>query len=153
MSDFKVNTITNQDGSAGPQICGISTFSRKSGVQIPSGPADFRRLDGGGRGRGVIYAGYSDPVGNNPNINAVEIATKGNAVEFGTMSVARRGIGDAGAASATRGCAAGGYSSQNDNIIDFVTIQTTGNATDFGDLITPVQQLGAVSDIHGGLAQ
>ena len=151
MSEFKVNTITNQDGSAGPQICGISTFSRKSGVQIPSGPADFRRLDGGGRGRGVIYAGYSDPVGNNPNINAVEIATKGNAVEFGTMSVARRGIGDAGAASATRGCAAGGYSSQNDNIIDFVTISSLGGAFDFGDLTYKARTVSACSDSTRGI--
>ena len=151
MSDFRVNSITNQDGSAGPQICGISTFSRKSGVQIPSGPADFRRLDGGGRGRGVIYAGYSDPVGNNPNINAVEIATKGNAVEFGAMSVARRGIGDAGAASATRGCAAGGYSSQNDNIIDFVTISSLGGAFDFGDLSYKARTVSACSDSTRGI--
>ena len=48
MSEFRVNSITNQDGSAGPQVCGVSTFSGKSGVQIPSGSTDFRRLDGGG---------------------------------------------------------------------------------------------------------
>ena len=51
MSEFKVNSITNQDGSAGPQICGVSTFSGKSGFRVPSGSSDFRRLDGGGRGR------------------------------------------------------------------------------------------------------
>ena len=27
MSEFRVNSITNQDGSAGPQVCGVSTFS------------------------------------------------------------------------------------------------------------------------------
>ena len=58
MSEFRVNSITNQDGSAGkPQVCGVSTFSGKSGVQIPSGSSDFRRQDGGGRGRGV-FAGW-----------------------------------------------------------------------------------------------
>ena len=51
MSEFRVNSITNQDGSAGPQVCGVSTFSGKSGVQIPSGPTEFRRQDGRGRGR------------------------------------------------------------------------------------------------------
>ena len=56
MSEFKVNSITNQDGSAGPQVCGVSTFSGKSGVQIPSGPTEFRRQDGGGRGRGAADA-------------------------------------------------------------------------------------------------
>ena len=57
MSELRVNSITNQDGSAGPQVCGVSTFSGESGVQIPSGSSDFRRQDGRGRGRGVIYAG------------------------------------------------------------------------------------------------
>ena len=54
MSEFRVNSITNQDGSAGSQVCGVSTFSGKSGVQIPSGSSEFRRQDGVGRGRGLI---------------------------------------------------------------------------------------------------
>ena len=83
MSEFRVNSITNQDGSAGPQVCGVSTFSGKSGVQIPSGPTEFRRLDGGGRGRGVFAGGYN-PGGNN-TIEFIEIATTGNAVDFGDM--------------------------------------------------------------------
>ena len=49
MSEFKVNTITNRDGSHGPQICGITTFG-SSGMQLPSGPTEFR----GGRGRAVF---------------------------------------------------------------------------------------------------
>ena len=57
MSEFRVNSITNQDGSEGPQVCGVSTFSGKSGVQIPSGSSDFRRQDGGGRGRGLFGGG------------------------------------------------------------------------------------------------
>ena len=42
MSEFKINSITNQNGSAGPQICGVTTFSGKSGVQLPSGPTGSR---------------------------------------------------------------------------------------------------------------
>ena len=61
MSEFRVNSITNQDGSAGPQVCGVSTFSGKSGVQIPSDSSDFRRLDGGGRGRAIFSGGYEAP--------------------------------------------------------------------------------------------
>ena len=41
MSEFKVNAITNRDGSEGPQICGITTFG-SSGMQLPSGPTEFR---------------------------------------------------------------------------------------------------------------
>ena len=37
MSEFRVNSITNQNGSSGPTICGVTTFSSKSGIQMPSG--------------------------------------------------------------------------------------------------------------------
>ena len=57
MSDFKVNTITNRDGSYGPQVCGITTFTG-SAIQLPSGPSTFR----GRRGRGVISGGRNNPV-------------------------------------------------------------------------------------------
>ena len=45
MSEFRVNTITNRGGDHGPEICGITTFT-SSGLQLPSGPTEFR----GGRG-------------------------------------------------------------------------------------------------------
>ena len=35
--------------------------------------------------------------------------------------------------------------------MDYVTIQTTGDATDFGDLTTDRAWIGAASDVHGGL--
>ena len=54
----------------------------------------------------------------------------------------------------TRGIGMGGYngSSLVDNI-DFVTIASTGNASDFGDITTARRQLAAASDAHGGLSQ
>ena len=39
------------------------------------------------------------------------------------------------------------------NTIDFVTIATTGNAQDFGDLTSVRRFAAPVSDSHGGLAQ
>ena len=147
MSELRINNITDRVGSSGPIIAGVSTVTSTSHMVMPSGSTNMR----GGRGRGVIYAGYSAPVGNNPNLNTVEIATTGNAVEFGTMSVARRGIGDAGGASATRGFAAGGYSSNNDNTIDFVTISSLGGAFDFGDLSYKARTVSACSDSTRGI--
>ena len=56
-----------------------------------------------------------------------------------------------------RGVFAGGYMSPgiSKTSIDFVTIATTGNATDFGDLTKVVVEMGAgsTSDSHGGLAE
>ena len=50
MSEFKVDAITNRNGSHGPQICGITTFGG-SGVTIPSGGLS------GARGRGFLQEG------------------------------------------------------------------------------------------------
>ena len=88
MSEFRVNSITNRDGSAGPQVCGVSTFSGKSGVRIPSGLSDFRRQDGGGRGRGIFVGGETPNEVN--TINKIEIATTGNAIDFGNLLASRR---------------------------------------------------------------
>ena len=41
----------------------------------------------------------------------------------------------------------------SNNVLNFVTISTTGNAQDFGDLSVGRGYLSACSDSHGGLAQ
>ena len=42
MSDFRVDKISNRDGSSGTQIAGITTFSVTSGIVMPSGPTEMR---------------------------------------------------------------------------------------------------------------
>ena len=42
MSDFRIDKITNRDGSAGTQIAGISTFSGTSGMVMPGGSFEYR---------------------------------------------------------------------------------------------------------------
>ena len=42
MSEFRIDQITNQAGTAGPDIAGITTFSGSSGLLMPSGDT-FRR--------------------------------------------------------------------------------------------------------------
>ena len=131
MSEFRVNSITNQDGSAGPQVCGVSTFSGKSGIQIPSGSSDFRRQDGGGRGRGITGGGFVSPSSQNV-MDIIEIATTGDATDFGDLTVILRNI--ATCASSTRGTFAGGQSPSNSDVICFTTISSSGGANDFGNL-------------------
>ena len=50
-----------------------------------------------------------------------------------------------------RGIWAGGQTPSNVNTIDYVTIATTGNATDFGDLTAPYQSMGALADLTRGI--
>jgi len=153
MSEFRVNSITNQDGSAGPQVCGVSTFSGKSGVQIPSGSTDFRRQDGGGRGRGVIAGGYNYPSGEQSQLQLIEIATRGNATDFGDLKAIRYSGG--GCSSSTRGIYVGGRKESPftlDTDIQFITMASQGGANDFGDISFFGTGLRAVSNNTRGLA-
>ena len=187
MSDFRIDKITNRDGSAGTQIAGISTFSGTSGMIIPGGPTEYR----GGRGRGFFGSGATPS--NTRNLDMIEIATTGNGTDWGDDSVDGRQEGNASFASSTRGIWAGGYvggaisgivyttmsslggvsnfgnlssgrysnagagdktrgisfggktapSGPHENLIDYVTIASTGDGTDFGDLTEGVSFVGS----------
>ena len=84
--------------------------------------------------RGIIGGGYGPS--NSNVIDYVTISSTGNALDFGDLTQARRSI--AGLASPTRGCLAGGYqqpdTTTETSAIDYLTIASTGNAIDFGDL-------------------
>ena len=82
----------------------------------------------------------------------VTIATLGNAVDFGDLTVVRRLCGCV--TSPTRLCTAGGRTADptNSNVIDYVQIMTTGNAVDFGDLTNGIfGNVSGNSNGHGGL--
>jgi len=150
MSEFRVNSITNQDGSAGPQVCGVSTFSGKSGVQIPSGSSDFRRHDGGGRGRGLIGGRY--PATPYKTLDFIEIATTGNSQDFGELANEHSFCACFG--SNTRAVFAGGYTANTAYIseISAVTIASQGGSFDYGDLRQSIKQNTGASDRTRGLS-
>ena len=129
MSDFRIDKITNRDGSAGTQIAGISTFSGTSGMQLPVGPTEYR----GGRGRGVVAGGRD---ASNPAVDTmdkIEIATAGNAVDFGNLTIAGRDY-PSGCGSPTRGIFFAGSEPGFRNVIDYVIMSSSGGASDFGDM-------------------
>ena len=81
-------------------------------------------------------------------IDYITFASTGNAADFGDLTAARRGC--PGGSSPTRGLFAGGQlespaPATHQNIIDYITIATTGNAADFGDIQTNVNHTSAVS--------
>jgi hypothetical protein len=86
-------------------------------------------------------------------IDYITISSTGNAVDFGDLTIARDG--PQGCSSPTRGIFAGGISNPspltNSNTIDYVTIASTGNATDFGDLTITIRNCGACSNATRGL--
>ena len=81
-------------------------------------------------------------------IDFIEIATLGNALDFGNLAAATSDFGGTGFASPTRGVVAGGGGI---NTIQYVQIMTTGNSVDFGDLTAGNQYGAGASNGHGGL--
>ena len=109
---------------------GGDTKMNSQGVMyFPTGDTSQR-----GRGRGVIFGGYSSPNGYEKDIYYIEIQSMGNAVHFGDLTATRYSSG--GCASTTRGLSGGGRDSGGNriNTIEYVTIATTSNSLDFGDL-------------------
>ena len=144
MSDFRIDKITNRDGSAGTQIAGITTFTGTSGMQIPVGPTEYR----GGRGRGVIMGGGTPAVTN--ICEYITIATTGNATDFGDTTVTRATNG--GAASATRSFSLGGNTPSASSVVDYITTSSLGGANDFGDLTLARMYPAGVSDSTRAIA-
>ena len=57
----------------------------------------------------------------------------------------------ASASNSNRGLFMGGATPSKVNTVDFITIASTGDATDFGDLTTATGESAGTSDSHGGL--
>ena len=109
--------------------------------------------------RAIVAGGFHSTYHN--NIDYVTISSSGGASEFGEL-VSPTGYGGA-CASSTRGIIAGGWNARgtnggaspskpwNNNIIEFVTIASTGNASYFGDLVIYRQTDGGLSSPTRGI--
>ena len=106
---------------------------------------------GGDATRTVCGGGWGTPAGAPNNrteqniIDYITTGTTGNATDFGDLSYYRDYI--SATSDATRTIFAGGedYSSGSNasvNIMEYVTTQTTGNVTDFGDLLAVSYDMG-----------
>ncbi len=86
-------------------------------------------------GRGVFGGGY---IGSTTNgISYITISSTGNASDFGDLTLARDNLGAASNGINNRGIFCGGGNDNGTvyyNNIDYITISSTGNASDFGDL-------------------
>ena len=177
-------TVTNNKGTMGASptrwVVGGGTNSNWSAVynlieyvnfMTQGNSSDFGDLTvartgargtGGNAVRGVYAGGYladgnaPGPYGVANTIDYITVATLGNALDFGDLTV---GSDDpAIMTSSTRAVFAGGTSgvpspANGLGDIDYVKIVSTGNAVDFGDFIDSMEPIGAMgcSNGHGGL--
>ena len=185
MSEARINRISNELGTGGPIVSGITTFSNVNYFVPPRGttaerpsncpPGSIRfntdsahleyfdglqwlemeafnnelGVNGALGNRGLVAGGYVAPARSSV-VDYITISTLGNAISFGSLSVARSGSGSC--SSSTRGTFAGGFSGPSQsNTIDFVTISSTGNASSFGILSGTSEVRGACSNGTRGI--
>lgn len=101
--------------------------------------------------RGVFVGGYHpspSPLVTRDTLQYVTIATIGNTQDFGDLSISRAHSGTSG--NATRIVAAAGYTGSGPSTphlksVEFITISTLGNGTQFGELSTTMFAAGSAS--------
>jgi hypothetical protein len=105
--------------------------------------------------RGVFAGGSAGGTNRSNVIDYVTVATTANAQDFGDLTSTKRGTG-AASSNGTIGIIAGGvgsgsYPSSYKNEIESITVATTGNATDFGDLAYQTQLATSFADATRGV--
>ena len=101
-------------------------------MYFPTGDTSQR-----GRGRGIFAGGYRHNAIYYKSIDYINIQSSGNFIDFGDLTQAVHNDGGC-CSSSTRGIVGGGYVASpvgSVNNIEYVTIATTSNSTDFGDLL------------------
>ena len=125
MATLRVDTVSGI-GTEGTVLKGGLRFRSKNYLTLPKGDTTQR-----GRGRAVIFAGYQNsPGARTSEIVYFDIATSGNSLRFGDLSI-DQGFSGGAVASSTRAVYGGGGVSPGTEIT-YVTIATEGNSIDFG---------------------
>ena len=147
-----------QTGPAGINVIDYAAFAT-TGNTTDFGDLTQARanLAGCSNNTRAVWMGGSNPDPAQYNIiDYATIATTGNAVDFGDLIATVYSISGC-SASHTRGMVNGGYNPSSGaylNTVQYVTIASTGNAADWGDMKNARGgYLGATSDSHGGLSE
>ena len=134
---------------AGNTFGGPIQQSTQGYMCFPTGRTEER-----GRGRGLYGGGASSPSTNPANIAYIDVQSQGNTTKFGDLTTSNR-VWIHGFGSSTRAIWSGGGNtggSNTANTIDFVTIATTSNATDFGDATVAALARASLSNDTRGLS-
>jgi len=104
--------------------------------------------------RGVIAGGFTATNTPQDVLQYITIATTGNATDFGNLLSAIAGTG--ALSDGVKGVFGGGGTAGNppsgfSNVVQYVAIATTGNATDFGDLTVARSEVAGASSLSRGV--
>ena len=121
---------------------GFTVLATSTYMIPPSGKTKERN-----RGRGIIAGGTTPTIS---DISFFNIQSQGNSSNFGSL-VNGVVFGNQMCASSTRGINGGGATPSVTNEMDFITIATESNSTDFGDLSVARRDIGALSNETRGI--
>ena len=144
------STTSDVGRQYGTTFDGFGSFATSTYMLPPGGNTRERN-----RGRGLIFGGYSpSPAAHVNSIQFINIQSFGNAQDFGDLSSLRSQMG--AVSSSTRAVSCGGGSDtpsdySDINTCEFVTIASTSNTTDFGDLSVSRQPYKASSNDTRGI--
>ena len=132
MSEFKSSNFRNEDGSGGPDIVGLTTFTSPYYFVPPSGTTAERPSD---PAPGLLRF--------NEDIGRLEVWRNDH---WATI------LGEPSSPLGGRGVSAGGKVSPAwVNTMEYITIATTGDSIDFGDLTVARQGVRAVASSTRGI--
>ena len=144
MSEARIDRITNENNTAGPIISGITTFSGQNFFVPPKGTTAQRPSNC--PPGSIRFNTDSAKLEYFDNLQWLEMEAFN--VEIGISTNAAGTSGGLG----TRGVFGGYYISPSaTTTIEFITISTTGNAIDFGDLSTARRLIVSCSSSTRGL--
>ena len=141
-SPIGFSTTTDVGTQFGTTFDGVTTFDSQAYMVPPGGNTRERN-----RGRGII-AGGCTPL--TSSIDFFNIQSQGNSVKFGTLQSGAI-FGNQMCSSSTRGISGGGAQPTIRNFLDFITIATESDSTDFGDLQSSKRDIGALSNQTRGI--
>ena len=132
--------VTNGDNTAGKDTYAIQ-YATKGNTSYFGDLTAQRWIGGvgGDKTKGINYSGYQSPGGPNNTIDFCIFASIGDFTDFGDANVSS--YFDGGCSDSTRTIKAGGIETAPatyTDSIEYVTTTSTGNGTDFGNLISAV---------------
>ena len=136
------STTTDVGTQFGSTFDGVTTFDSQAYMVPPGGNTRERN-----RGRGII-AGGCTPL--TSSIDFFNIQSQGNSIKFGSLQSGAI-FGNQMCASSTRGISGGGAQPTTRNYLDFITIASESDSTDFGDLTVARRDIGALSNQTRGI--
>ena len=144
MSRLNINNLTNENEDGSPKISGISTFSSTHYFVPPSGTTAER-------------PSHADPGMIRFNTDSGHLEYY-NGVEWTSVIVNNNELGISNNAAGTSGglgvrgvfSGIGGYPTIS-NVMNYVNVETTGNAIDFGDLTLPTRYGNAIGSRTRGI--